>query len=63
MLEALVAATATSGLIMLARGRFRRPVPGSVFDLDDEEDLPCPWCRAQTHLDDHRCPTCHRRFG
>jgi hypothetical protein len=27
------------------------------------EDLPCPWCHADTTEGDPRCPTCGRRFG
>ena len=27
------------------------------------EDLPCPWCRADTKEGDARCPSCGRRFG
>ena len=26
-------------------------------------DLPCPWCRHQTHEDDTVCVGCGRRFG
>lgn len=28
-----------------------------------EEDLPCPWCFAQTTEQDPTCPSCGRRFG
>ena len=28
-----------------------------------DEDLPCPWCHADTDEGDPRCPTCGRRFG
>jgi hypothetical protein len=27
------------------------------------EDLPCPWCHADTTEGDPRCPSCGRRFG
>ena len=67
MLEALVAATATTGLFALARhGRHETYVidPRLVVDLAAEErDLPCPWCRAGTNETDERCPSCGRRFG
>ena len=26
-------------------------------------DLPCPWCLAQTHVDDSGCPSCGQPFG
>jgi hypothetical protein len=28
-----------------------------------QPDLPCPWCRHQTHEDDTACVGCGRRFG
>lgn len=67
MLEALVAATATTGLFILARSS-REGVytvdPRLVVDLArSESDLPCPWCNAPTTEGDDRCPTCYRRFG
>lgn len=67
MLEALVAATATTGLLALARHNREQPVvidPRLVVDLPiDDRDLPCPWCRASTRESDERCPSCARRFG
>lgn len=36
--------------------------PAVVADLTSE-DLPCPWCRAETHEGDVRCASCGRRFG
>lgn len=67
MLEALVAATATTGLFALAR-HAREDLyvvdPRLIVDLSAEErDLPCPWCRGATHESDDRCPSCDRRFG
>ncbi len=46
---------------------FRTPTESSggptlVIDLA-AEDLPCPWCQAQTSEADPRCPSCGRRFG
>lgn len=68
MLEALVVATATTGLFVLARG-----VRGERFQIDPrlvvsvrderEDDLPCPWCYAPTEEDDRRCSGCGRTFG
>jgi hypothetical protein len=65
VLEALLAATATSGLIVLARGQRRvTGVGGSEWvGAQGEEDLPCPWCYSPTVSSDSRCPSCHRRFG
>ncbi len=67
MLEALVAATATTGLLAVARMAREQPItvdPVPVVDLvDDEADLPCPWCRAATNDTDDHCPSCGRRFG
>lgn len=69
MLEALLAATATSGLFVLARGQ-RRPLAsdertsGDLLVVDaGDEDLPCPWCYSQTVETDTRCRSCGRRFG
>jgi hypothetical protein len=69
MLEALVVATATTGLFALALGvrgneRFKS-APRLVVSLRDErgEDLPCPWCYAPTNENDSRCGGCGREFG
>lgn len=67
MLEALVVATATTGLFALAKGfrgneRFG-PAHLAVARDDREEDLPCPWCYAPTAEDDRRCHGCGRLFG
>ncbi len=69
MIEALVVATATTGLFVLARGikgneRFKIE-PRRVSWADDErgDDLPCPWCYAPTEETDSRCRGCGRRFG
>jgi hypothetical protein len=67
VLEALVAATATTGLFFLARSS--RDVvyavdPRLVVDIARaESELPCPWCRVATSEADDRCPTCGHRFG
>ena len=69
MLEALVVATATTGLFALAKGvrgneRFeidRRLVVPVRDERDD--DLPCPWCYAPTEESDSRCSGCGRSFG
>lgn len=66
LLEALLAATATSGLLVLARGQ--RQVVDDVDYIrvtinDGDDDLPCPWCYSPTAVEDDRCPTCSRRFG
>ena len=69
MFEALVVATATTGLFVLAKG-----VKGNEkYEIDprlavrvrDEraDDLPCPWCYAPTDEDDRRCGGCGRSFG
>lgn len=67
MLEALVAATATTGLFALARHARDDDFfidPRLVVDLSASTgDLPCPWCNAATTEADERCPKCGRRFG
>lgn len=67
MLEALVAATATTGLLAVARMAREQPITidrRQVVDLvEGESDLPCPWCRGATEDTDERCPSCGRRFG
>lgn len=67
MFEALLAATATTGLLALARqGRQETFLvdPRLVVDLSaDGRDLPCPWCNGATSETDDRCPTCGRKFG
>lgn len=69
MLEALVVATATTGLFALAKGvrgneRFKID-PRPVVDVTDErgDDLPCPWCYSPTDENDSRCTGCGRSFG
>ena len=69
MLEALVVATATTGLFALAKGvrgneRFKID-PRLVVSLRDDRsnDLPCPWCYAPTDEKDSRCKGCGRSFG
>jgi ribosomal protein L37AE/L43A len=69
MFEALVVATATTGLFVLAKGvrgneRFQsaRRLVVSVRD-ERGDDLPCPWCYAPTHERDSRCNGCGRTFG
>jgi hypothetical protein len=69
MFEALVVATATTGLFVLAKGvrgneRFKVD-PRLVVTVRDEraDDLPCPWCYAPTDENDRRCSGCGRSFG
>lgn len=69
VLEALVVATATTGLFALAKGvrgneRFKVD-PRLVVPVRDErgDDLPCPWCYAPTDEGDSRCSGCGRSFG
>jgi hypothetical protein len=69
MLEALVVAAATTGLVVLAKGfrgnerlaPSRRPVTMRFDGAGD--DLPCPWCYAPTQENDRRCGGCGRSFG
>lgn len=69
MLEAVVVATATTGLFVLAKGirgneRFKVD-PRLVTSTREErgDDLPCPWCYAPTDEADSRCRGCGRSFG
>lgn len=68
MLEALVVATATTGLFALAKGirgnQIFRVDPSLVVGRDERgDDLPCPWCYAPTEEHDARCNGCGRVFG
>ena len=69
MFEALVVATATTGLFVLAKGVKGNEKyeidPHLVVRVRDEraDDLPCPWCYAPTDEDDRRCGGCGRSFG
>ncbi|MGA7098185.1 MAG: hypothetical protein WB245_11545 [Acidimicrobiia bacterium] len=69
MLEAVVAATAMTGLFALARGikgnHHYRVDPQLVMASRDErgDDLPCPWCYGPTSEEDSRCSGCGRSFG
>jgi len=69
MLEALVVATATTGLFALARGvrgnERSKADPRLVIAVRSErdDDLPCPWCNAPTDEADRRCGGCGRTFG
>ena len=69
MFEALVVATATTGLFVLAKGvrgneRFKVD-PRFRVSVRDERggDLPCPWCYSPTDEHDSRCRGCGRSFG
>ena len=69
MFEALVAATATTGLFAIAKGirghqTFRTNPALATKSRDDRgDDLPCPWCYAPTEENDARCAGCGRVFG
>lgn len=65
LLEALLAATAASGLIVMARGQRRVAGIGGTewVTTEGDDDLPCPWCYSPTASSDSRCPSCDRRFG
>jgi hypothetical protein len=69
MLEALVVATATTGLFALAKGvrgneRFKIDPRLVVSERDERgDDLPCPWCYAPTDESDRRCSGCGQSFG
>ena len=69
MFEALVAATATTGLFALAKGirgnHHYRVDPQLVVTPRDErgDDLPCPWCYGPTNEEDARCKGCGNSFG
>lgn len=68
MFEALVVATATTGLFALAKGvrggeRFKVDPRLVVTANERGDDLPCPWCYAPTAEKDRRCGGCGRQFG
>ena len=69
MLEALVVATATTGLFALAKGIkgnqiFRMDSSLVVLPRDERgDDLPCPWCYAPTDENDSRCSGGGQEFG
>jgi hypothetical protein len=69
VLEALVVATATTGLFVLAKGirgnqRYRIDPSLLVAPRDERgDDLPCPWCYGPTMEVDTRCSGCGRSFG
>jgi len=69
MLEALVVATAMTGLFALAKGlrgneKFETDSRMVISARDERgEDLPCPWCYAPTDEHDRRCEGCGRAFG
>jgi hypothetical protein len=65
VLEALVVATATTGLFALARGiRGNEKYHVEPAQRDERgDDLPCPWCYSPTAETDRRCRGCGRLFG
>lgn len=69
MLEALVVATAATGLFALAKGikgnQIYRVDRGLMLTSREEraDDLPCPWCYAPTNENDTRCSGCGQLFG
>jgi hypothetical protein len=67
--EALLVATAATGLFALAKGikgnqTFRVDPTLVVLPRDERgDDLPCPWCYAPTDEQDTRCAACGQEFG
>ncbi len=69
MFEALLVASAATGLFALAKGikgnqTFRVDPSLVVLSRDERgDDLPCPWCYAPTDEQDARCAACGQEFG
>jgi hypothetical protein len=67
MLEIALAAVFVTVAVLAISGRgVNTAGPGGqpyLSVLDESSDLPCPWCRAQTHEGDKHCSTCGQRFG
>jgi len=67
VLEAAIAAVLVGVAIFTMSGRQTHAAVGSTIApitvSEDGSDLPCPWCRAQTHEGDRHCPSCGHRFG
>jgi len=67
--EALLVASAATGLFALAKGikgnqTFRVDPSLVVLSRDERgDDLPCPWCYAPTDEQDARCAACGQEFG
>ena len=56
----------TGGIVAAAAVLVARRQPrtaGIAANADLGLDLPCPWCRANTHETDHQCPGCGQTFG
>ncbi len=66
MIEVLLAGGLLAAIIVAIGGRSEVAsgtatiVPVSPVPADD---LPCPWCGADTREDDAHCPSCRQRFG
>ncbi len=67
MLEMAIAAVFVTVAVVAIGGRgigtAKTAGPQTLAVLEDPIDLPCPWCRAQTHEGDQQCGTCGQRFG
>ena len=71
MLEVALTALFVTVAVVTIGHRRQRPLlergNGEVLRFVEEEggvpDLPCPWCKAQTHEADRSCPQCGQPFG
>jgi hypothetical protein len=67
VLEITIAAAFVGVAIFMISGRQMQATGDQVHvpiaTSEDASDLPCPWCRSQTHEGDHHCPSCGHRFG
>lgn len=67
MLEMALAAVFVTVALVAIGGRSApvtdAPALNMASLLEESSDLPCPWCRAQTHESDDHCPTCGQKFG
>ncbi len=66
MVELLVVAGLLAGIIVAVTGRHQPTTDNAVMvpvESVPSDDLPCPWCGADTHEDDAYCPSCRQPFG
>ena len=66
MFEILIAAGLLAGAIVAFGGRDDTVGDTAVIvpiNHLPSDDLPCPWCGAETQEEDAYCPSCRQPFG
>lgn len=66
MVEVLVAGGLLAGIVVAFGARTEAATDAPIVLPAGHlppDDLPCPWCGAETREDDAYCPSCRQPFG